>query len=74
LPGGAIIEQSDGTGWMAFFCLHTMRIALELSRKNSAYENLAIKFFEHFIGIAVAMKKAEELSNISCGMGRPVFL
>ncbi|MGD0966570.1 MAG: glucosidase, partial [Candidatus Acidiferrales bacterium] len=54
---GAIIEQSDATGWMAFFCLHMMRIALELAREDSAYENLAIKFFEHFIGIAAAMKK-----------------
>ncbi|HXY03428.1 MAG TPA: glucosidase [Terriglobales bacterium] len=57
LSDGAIIEQSDATGWMAFFCLHMMRIALELARENSAYENLAIKFFEHFISIGVAMKK-----------------
>ncbi len=57
LPGGTIIEQSDATGWMAFFCLHMMRIALELAHENSAYENLAIKFFEHFITIGAAMKK-----------------
>jgi Glycosyl hydrolase family 63 C-terminal domain len=57
LSDGAIIEQSDATGWMAFFCLHMMRIALELAHENSAYENLAIKFFEHFISIGVAMKK-----------------
>ncbi len=57
LSDGAIIEQSDATGWMAFFCLHMMRIALELARDNSAYENLAIKFFEHFVGIGAAMKK-----------------
>jgi Glycosyl hydrolase family 63 C-terminal domain len=57
LSRGAIIEQSDATGWMAFFCLHMMRIALELARENSAYENLSIKFFEHFISIGAAMKK-----------------
>ena len=57
LSDGAIIEQSDATGWMAFFCLHMMRIALELADTRPAYENLAIKFFEHFIGIGAAMKR-----------------
>ena len=56
LPGGAILEQSDGTGWMAFFCLYMMRIALELANENKAYEGLATKFFEHFIYIGAAMK------------------
>ena len=42
---------------MAFFCLYMMRIALELARENPAYENLAIKIFEHFIGIGAAIKK-----------------
>ena len=57
LPDGAILEQSDATGWMGFFCLYMMRIALELARENSAYEGLATKFFEHFIYIGAAMKK-----------------
>ena len=56
LPGAAILEQSDGTGWMAFFCLYLMRIALELAKTNHTYELLAIKFFEHFVYIGVAMK------------------
>jgi hypothetical protein len=56
-PDGAILEQSDGTGWMAFFCLYMVRIALELARENPSYEGLATKFFEHFIYIGVAMKK-----------------
>jgi hypothetical protein len=56
LPGAAILEQSDGTGWMAFFCLYLMRIALELAKTNHIYELLAIKFFEHFVYISVAMK------------------
>jgi len=57
LPGGAMLEQSDGTGWMGFFCLYLMRIALELSAHNRVYELLATKFFEHFIYIGAAMKK-----------------
>ncbi|MGB0035927.1 MAG: hypothetical protein WBP79_10680, partial [Candidatus Acidiferrales bacterium] len=57
LPDGAILEQSDATGWMGFFCLHMMRIALELARGDAVYEGLATKFFQHFIGIGAAMKK-----------------
>ena len=57
LPDGAILEQSDATGWMGFFCLHMMRIALELAHENRVYETMATKFFEHFIYIGGAMKK-----------------
>jgi hypothetical protein len=57
LPHGAILEQSDATGWMGFFCLHMMRIAIELSHTNPVYENMATKFFEHFTYIGGAMKK-----------------
>ena len=57
LPGDAVLEQSDGTGWMGFFCLYLMRIALELSEHNPSYEVLATKFFEHFVYIGAAMKK-----------------
>jgi mannosylglycerate hydrolase MGH1-like protein len=56
-PHGAVLEQSDATGWMGFFCLHMMRIALELSHANRVYETLATKFFEHFTYIGGAMKK-----------------
>lgn len=56
LPDGAVLDQSDATGWMGFFCLHMMRIALELARFNGVYEGLATKFFQHFIGIGAAMK------------------
>jgi len=56
-PGGAILEQSDATGWMGFFCLYLMRAALELANVDRAYELLATKFFEHFIYIGAAMKK-----------------
>lgn len=57
LAGGVKLQQSDGTGWMAMFCLNLMRIALILARKSNAYESLATKFFEHYIYIAHAMKK-----------------
>jgi hypothetical protein len=55
LPGGEIVEQADGSGWMAMYCLNLMAIALELARENSAYEDVASKFWEHFLYIAHAM-------------------
>ena len=56
LPGGAVLEQSDATGWMGMFCLNLMRIALELAQTNKVYEGTALKFFEHYIYIGSAMK------------------
>ena len=56
LPGGAVLEQSDATGWMGMFCLNLMRIALELAQANRVYEGTALKFFEHYIYIGAAMK------------------
>jgi len=55
LPTGGHIDQSDGTAWMAMYCLNLMRIALELAAANSVYEDIASKFFEHFLHIAEAM-------------------
>jgi hypothetical protein len=55
LPTGGHLEQSDGTSWMAMFCLNMLAIALELAKEDPAYEDVASKFFEHFIGIARAM-------------------
>ncbi|MEJ2633821.1 MAG: glucosidase [Calditrichia bacterium] len=55
LPTGGHIEQSDGTSWMAMYCLNLMRIALELAYVNPVYQDLATKFFEHFLYIAKAM-------------------
>ncbi len=55
LPTGGHIEQADATSWMAMYSLNLMRIALELSRFNDAYEGMATKFFEHFLLIAGAM-------------------
>lgn len=59
LHEGMRLEQSDGTGWMAFFCLGLMRMALELAKEDKAYEILATKFFQHFIYIGDAMKKRD---------------
>src|SRR5438094_855666 len=55
LPTGGRIEQSDGTSWMGMYCLNMLAIALELSQSNPAYEDIASKFFEHFVYIARAM-------------------
>ncbi|MFZ0415383.1 MAG: hypothetical protein WBE20_10525 [Candidatus Acidiferrales bacterium] len=55
LPGGGYIDQSDGTSWMAMFCLNMLAMAMELSHEDPAYEDVASKFFEHFVYIADAM-------------------
>ena len=55
LPTGGRLEQSDGTSWMGMFCLNMLTISLELAVHNSAYEDIALKFFEHFLFIAEAM-------------------
>ena len=55
LPTGGHIEQSDATSWMGMYCLNMLSIALELARENRAYEDVASKFFEHFVYICRAM-------------------
>ncbi|MBX0289059.1 glucosidase [Hymenobacter sp. HSC-4F20] len=55
LPEGDFIEQADGTAWMAMFALNMMRMALELAKTNPVYQDMASKFFEHFLYIAEAM-------------------
>ena len=55
LPTGGHIEQSDATSWMGMYCLNMLAIALELAREDSAYEDVASKFFEHFVYICRAM-------------------
>jgi Glycosyl hydrolase family 63 C-terminal domain len=54
-PDGSHLEQSDGTSWMGMFSLNLMRMAIELAAENHVYENIATKFFEHFLNIAAAM-------------------
>jgi hypothetical protein len=55
LPTGGHIDQSDGTAWMAFYSLVMLKISLELAKENPIYQDLASKFYEHFLGIANAM-------------------
>ncbi|KAI0163183.1 Six-hairpin glycosidase-like protein [Pestalotiopsis sp. NC0098] len=55
LPTGGVLEQADSTGWMAFYCLCMLNIALELAKHRRIYEDIASKFFEHFIFISDAM-------------------
>ncbi len=51
LPTGGHLEQADGTAWMAFYCATMLSMALELAREHPAYEDMATKFFEHFVAI-----------------------
>jgi len=55
LPTGGHLEQADGTAWMAFYCNTMLSMALELARENPATEDMASKFFEHFVAIAEAI-------------------
>jgi mannosylglycerate hydrolase MGH1-like protein len=66
LPTGGHLDQADGTAWMGMFCLSMLRIALELARSDPAYEDVATKFFEHFLWIAAA------LNNLG-GSGIPLW-
>ena len=51
LPTGGYLQQADGTAWMGFYCLTMLSIALELAQTRPAYEDMASKFFEHFVAI-----------------------
>ena len=55
LPTGGYLSQADGTSWMGMYCLNMLSIALELAKEDSAYEDIASKFFEHFLYIADAI-------------------
>lgn len=66
LPTGGVLEQADSTGWMAFYCLCMLNIALELAKHRRIYEDIASKFFEHFMLISDAMtfKAGEKVSSL----------
>jgi hypothetical protein len=64
MPPGVSLEQADATAWMAMYCLDLMRIALELAEENSAYEDLASKFFEHFARIVHAMHHGDHEGDL----------
>ena len=60
LPTGGYLEQADGTAWMALFCQNMLEIAVELAQHRPAYEDMAVKFVEHFLWIASSMIHAGE--------------
>ncbi|SHG47064.1 MGH1-like glycoside hydrolase domain-containing protein [Chryseobacterium sp. OV279] len=60
LKDGQHLEQADGTSWMAMYALNMMRIAMELAQYYQVYEDMAIKFFEHYLYIAEAMENLGE--------------
>ena len=68
LPTGGYIDQADGTAWMAFYCITMLAIALELAQENPVYEDMASKFFEHFVRIADAMNESRR--QRACGTSR----
>jgi hypothetical protein len=57
LPTGGHLEQADGTAWMAFYCATMLSMALELAREDPIYEDMASKFFEHFVAIVDAINR-----------------
>ena len=63
LKEGDYLEQADGTSWMAMYALNMMRIAMELAQYYRVYEDMAIKFFEHYLYIAEAMESLGEGKN-----------
>jgi hypothetical protein len=65
LPTGGYLEQADGTGWMAMYSLNLLAIAMELASEDPCYEDVASKFWEHFLYIAKAIK---HLGNDGVGM------
>ncbi|RFC66346.1 glucosidase [Fulvimarina endophytica] len=69
VPGGGTLEQADGTAWMAMYALNLMRMALELATRNPVYEDVATKFFEHFLVIASAMARVGRKEEDGDGNG-----
>src|SRR5688500_3900144 len=57
LPTGGTLEQADGTAWMAIYAQNMLEMALELAADDPLYEDMALKFFEHFLWIAAAMDR-----------------
>ena len=60
LPGGGYLEQADGTAWMALYSLNMLQMALEIAQYDQSYEDMATKFFEHFVYIAEALNSPRQ--------------
>jgi len=63
LPGGGRLEQADGTSWMAMYCLNLLAISLELAREDAIYQDLATKFYEHFVYIGSAVNSMGQVET-----------
>ncbi|MFC8515228.1 glucosidase [Streptomyces sp. NPDC057257] len=63
LPTGGTLEQADGTAWMALYCQSMLQIAVELVEHNPAYEELVLKFVEHYLWIAASMDRVGDLGD-----------
>jgi hypothetical protein len=60
VPGGGYLEQADGTAWMGLYCLNMLEMALEIAQHDATFEDVATKFFEHFIYIAESLNRISE--------------
>ncbi|MDF1570587.1 MAG: hypothetical protein P1P82_03110 [Bacteroidales bacterium] len=60
IPGGGHLEQADGTSWMAMYCLNMLDMALEIAQVDASFEDVATKFFEHFVYIAESLNRIGE--------------
>ena len=72
LPTGGHLEQADGTAWMAMFCQNMLEIAVEFAAHDPRYEDMAVKFAEHFFWIAAAMNNVGQGRHV--GRGRWLLL
>jgi hypothetical protein len=60
IPGGGVLEQADGTSWMAMYCLNMLEMAIEIAQYDDTYEDVTTKFFEHFVYIADSLNRIGE--------------
>jgi hypothetical protein len=63
IPGGGILEQVDGTSWMALYCLNMLEMALEIAMDDDTFEDMCLKYFGHFVFIAEALNKISQHSS-----------
>ena len=65
IPGGGILEQVDGTSWMALYCLNMLEMAVEIALDDDTFEDMCLKYFGHFVFIAEALNKISQGSSSS---------
>ena len=65
VPGGGVLEQVDGTSWMALYCLNMLEMSLEIAKQDDSFEDMCLKYFGHFVFIAEALNKISDGSSSS---------